>query len=137
MPLINYDQGSSVTKLALVLLGGCCFLIGSDRLEPNLLARAARNAAPRPNPYSGKAAAVGAGMKLYARECASCHGKYGEGSGKVPPLMRSPVVTKAPPGALFWVLRNGSLHRGMPSFAHLPEAQRWEIIAFIQRESRQ
>lgn len=121
-------------KLALALLGGCCSLIGGDRLEPNLLSRAARNAAPRPNPYSGNLAAVRAGMKLYARECASCHGKNGEGIGKAPPLMRSTVVTNAPPGALFWVLRNGSLHCGMPSFAHLPEAQRWEIIAFIQRD---
>jgi len=24
------------------------------------------------------------------------------------------------------------LHRGMPSFAHLPEPQRWQIITFLR-----
>ena len=39
---------------------------------------------------------------------------------------------EASPGALFWVLRNGSLKRGMLSFAHLPEAQRWQIITYLK-----
>jgi hypothetical protein len=43
----------------------------------------------------------------------------------------------ASPGTLFWVLRNGSLRRGMPSFAHLPEPARWQIITFLQDRSGQ
>ncbi len=39
---------------------------------------------------------------------------------------------RAVPGALFWILRNGDLRHGMPPFAHLPEAQRWQIIEFLQ-----
>jgi len=31
-----------------------------------------------------------------------------------------------------WVLKNGSIYQGMPSFAHLPEPQRWEIITFLR-----
>jgi hypothetical protein len=42
-------------------------------------------------------------------------------------------VYRAAPGALFWVLRNGSLHRGMPSFAHLPDPEKWQIISFVQQ----
>jgi mono/diheme cytochrome c family protein len=72
-----------------------------------------------------------AGAKLYARECAACHGPNREGRGKAPSLNQAEVY-QAPAGALFWVLRNGSLRRGMPSFAHLPEQQRWQIITFLQ-----
>lgn len=83
------------------------------------------------NPLERDESARRAGVKLYARECASCHGPNREGRGKAPSLKR-PEVYQAPPGALFWVLRNGSLHRGMPSFAHLPEPQRWQIITFLR-----
>jgi mono/diheme cytochrome c family protein len=83
------------------------------------------------NPFEGQDRAQRAGAKLFARECAACHGPDGKGGGKAPPLNQTDVH-EAPPGALFWVLRNGSLKRGMPSFAHLPEAQRWQIIDFLK-----
>jgi mono/diheme cytochrome c family protein len=83
------------------------------------------------NPLEGNDQARRAGSKLYARECAACHGPNREGRGKVPPLNRAEVY-HAPSGVLFWVLRNGSLHSGMPSFAHLPELQRWQIITFLR-----
>lgn len=82
------------------------------------------------NPLEGSADAWRAGAKLYARECASCHGPKGDGLRKAPPLNRANIY-QAPPGALFWVLRNGSLRHGMPSFAHLPEPERWQIITFL------
>jgi mono/diheme cytochrome c family protein len=83
------------------------------------------------NPLERNEQARRAGSKLYARECAACHGPNREGRGKAPPLNRAEVY-QAPSGTLFWVLRNGSLHRGMPSFAHLPEPQRWQIINFLR-----
>jgi mono/diheme cytochrome c family protein len=83
------------------------------------------------NPYEGDPAAVRAGEKLFDRECAACHGKDARGIGKVPPLVL-PHVYRAAPGALFWVLRNGSLKRGMPSYAHLPDQQRWQIVSYLK-----
>lgn len=72
-----------------------------------------------------------AGAKLYARECAACHGRQREGLGKAPPL-NAQVIGQTPTAELFEILRNGSLWRGMPSFAHLPEQQRRQIIAFLR-----
>jgi mono/diheme cytochrome c family protein len=88
------------------------------------------------NPLDSNQQARRAGAKLYARECAGCHGGNREGQGKAPPLHRADIY-RASPGALFWVLRNGSLHTGMPSFAHLPEAQRWQIITWLQDRTAQ
>ena len=83
------------------------------------------------NPFEGQSRARRAGAKLFARECAACHGSEGIGTRKAPPLTLADVQ-QASPGALFWVLRNGSLIRGMPSFAHLPEPQRWQIITYLK-----
>ncbi|MGB9455262.1 MAG: cytochrome c [Bryobacteraceae bacterium] len=89
-------------------------------------------AASLPNPLEKNEQAERAGAKLYAHECAACHGPNREGHGRVPRLNRA-RVREAPPGELFWILRNGSLHRGMPSFAHLPESERWQIIEFLRQ----
>ena len=97
----------------------------------SLVQRAPAGTAALINPVGGEERAQRAGAKLYARECASCHGVKGTGLGKAPPLNRADVY-QAKPGALFWVLRNGSLHTGMPSFAHLPDPQRWQIVAYLQ-----
>jgi len=97
----------------------------------NLIQSAPAEAAERRNPFEADATAQRAGAKLYARECVSCHGSNREGGRSAPPHKR-PDVRSAAPGSLFWVLTNGSLGRGMPSFAHLPEAQRWQIITFLK-----
>src|SRR5260370_42495355 len=111
-----------------------CFLLAVAVAWANagsLLQKAPLAAAALRNPLEGDGQAQRAGAKLYARECASCHGQNREGRRSVPPL-NQPEVYGATPGRLFWVLRNGSLRRGMPSFAHLPEARRWQIITFLQ-----
>lgn len=110
--------------------GIASLLIGASAFAQSLVQRVpVRTGAG--NPMQGNAAARRAGAKLYARECSACHGKNREGIGKAPALSQSEVQA-AEAGVLFWILRNGSLYRGMPSFAHLPEAQRWQIVTFLQ-----
>ena len=110
-----------------------CLLVAAGMAQAgSLVQETPPRVAAMSNPLEGQERARRAGAKLFARECASCHGENGIGGlGKAPPLRQNEVYD-APPGALFWILRNGSLHRGMPSFAHLPEAQRWQIITWLK-----
>ncbi len=100
-------------------------------LASGLIESAPEQAARKPNRFAGNPAAVRAGAKLFGRECAGCHGSQREGTSAAPSL-RGSRIHEAPPGALFWVIRNGSVFQGMPSFAHLPEPQIWQIVTYLQ-----
>ena len=111
-----------------------CFLFLSLRARAqDLIHRAPVNAASRPAPFQADDHHVRAGAKLFARECAACHGTGGKGGVSAPPLTL-PAIYAASPGTVFWVLKNGSLRRGMPSFAQVPEPQRWQIVAYLQSQ---
>ncbi len=83
------------------------------------------------NPFAGQQAAIAAGAKLYATNCASCHGINGSGTGNIPALSRG-AVDSAPDGEVFWFVTNGSVNNGMPSWASLPEAERWQIVTYVK-----
>jgi mono/diheme cytochrome c family protein len=85
---------------------------------------------PKRNPLAGDASAPVAGEKLFQQHCAQCHGSAAEGGKKVPPLA-SPEVAQATPGEIFWILSNGVVRHGMPSWSRLPDVQRWQIVAFL------
>jgi mono/diheme cytochrome c family protein len=91
---------------------------------------AAALTAAEPNPFAGNARAEKAGAKLFKRECSECHGATAEGIGKAPSLRL--LVTQTSPATLFLILNNGKIMHGMPSFAHLPEPQRWQIVTYLQ-----
>ncbi|MBZ5539080.1 MAG: cytochrome c [Acidobacteriia bacterium] len=95
------------------------------------LAQAPEKARNRRNPLERDAEAPAAGRKLFERHCAECHGEDAAGSPKAPSL-RAQAVQKAAPGALFWVLTNGVVRRGMPVWSKLPEAQRWQLVSYVQ-----
>lgn len=85
----------------------------------------------RVNPLVGEADAGAAGAKLFAQHCAECHGKDARGEHGRPALV-SARVRHATDGELQWLLRNGSLRNGMPSWSSLPEAQRWQIVVYLR-----
>jgi mono/diheme cytochrome c family protein len=85
----------------------------------------------KPNPFSGKPDAVAAGQKVYLDHCAKCHGDDGEGRRKKPSL-RTSRVQQATDGEIFWLLKNGSSKKGMPTWSSLPEPTRWQIITFVK-----
>lgn len=85
----------------------------------------------RVNPYAGQPDAIAAGAKLFADHCAPCHGADALGRGKRPSL-RSERVQDATDGELAWMLRNGNLAHGMPSWDMVPEPSRWQLIAYVK-----
>jgi len=81
------------------------------------------------NPYEGQDAAALAGKRAYARNCLSCHGKTGKGTGNVPSLVDG-KLDSVTPGEVFWFITKGDKDNGMPSWAALPEKQRWQIVTY-------
>ena len=85
----------------------------------------------RTNPLAGQADAIAAGGRMFEDHCAKCHGADALGRGKRPSL-RSERVQHATDGEIFWLLKNGNLGKGMPTWAALPEPMRWQIIAYLK-----
>jgi mono/diheme cytochrome c family protein len=95
------------------------------------LKKAPAKAAAKHNPLESDPEAAAAGAKLFQLHCAECHGATADG-GKKGPSLRSEDVQRATPGALFWLLTNGVVRRGMPVWSKLPEPQRWQLVSFIR-----
>jgi len=86
----------------------------------------------RQNPMSGQPEAVAAGALVYREHCLQCHKADAKGDGHKRPPLRSDRIREASDGDLEWFLRQGDLGHGMPSWSSLPEAQRWQIVAYLR-----
>jgi mono/diheme cytochrome c family protein len=95
------------------------------------LLKAPEKARLRRSPLEADETAAVAGKKLFERHCAECHGPTGDG-GKKAPSLNAREVQGATPGTLFWLLTNGVVRRGMPVWSKLPEAQRWQLVRYLQ-----
>jgi mono/diheme cytochrome c family protein len=95
------------------------------------LTKAPDKARSKRNPLEKDPDAVAAGRILFEQHCTECHGDLAEGGRKGPSLMVTEVQS-AEPGAIFWLLTNGVVRRGMPVWSKLPEPQRWQLISYIK-----
>lgn len=84
------------------------------------------------NPYHDQADAIAAGHRIFLDRCAPCHGENAEGTKKRPPLKSERVQHQASEGDLHWLLVNGNMRKGMPSWAKLPDQQLWQVIAYVK-----
>jgi mono/diheme cytochrome c family protein len=90
------------------------------------------DAAAKPNPEAKNPDAAAVGRKLYMRTCVGCHEEDGSGKDTGAANLRSPEVQAQSDGALFWKVSNGNTAAGMPSFASLPETDRWDVVSFLR-----
>lgn len=86
----------------------------------------------RTNPLAGKPEATAAGALVYRDHCLQCHRANGAGDGHKKPALRSERIRSASDGDIEWFLRQGDLGHGMPSWSSLPEAQRWQVVAYLR-----
>jgi glucose/arabinose dehydrogenase len=119
-PLVLVVAGFSLLQLAL-----------PGRAAPTPFHNAPDSATRLVNPFADQPPAVAAGRALYAVNCSACHGRNAEGSGNIPPLAHG-AVQSAADGEIFWFITTGGVNDGMPSWASLPEPQRWQIVAYLK-----
>lgn len=102
-----------------------------DELVYAELAKAPQKARAKRNPLEKDPDAVGAGGVLFEQHCSECHGDMAEGGKKGPSLLVDEVQS-VEHGAIFWILTNGVVRRGMPVWSKLPEPQRWQLVSYIK-----
>lgn len=95
------------------------------------ISKAPDKARARRNPLEKDPQAPAAGRILFEQHCAECHGDTAEG-GKKGPSLKAAEIQNAEPGAIFWILTNGVVRKGMPVWSKLPEPQRWQIVTYIK-----
>ena len=119
-----------------------CLLLTTVALTPVLTLFATSNGAwlakvparehDRINPYHDQADAVLAGQRIFHDHCAHCHGEDAQGTKKRPSLRSERVQQQATEGDLHWLLVNGSMGYGMPSWSKLGDPQIWQVIRYVK-----
>jgi glucose/arabinose dehydrogenase len=122
----SFANCSTILAATILLTVVSLFALEVDKKFHN----APESAQKTKNPYEGNDAAAQAGKALYAKNCLSCHGKLGKGTGNVPSLVDG-NLDSVPPGEIFWFITRGSKANGMPSWAFLPVSQRWRIVTYV------
>jgi mono/diheme cytochrome c family protein len=85
----------------------------------------------RANPLAAEPEAALAGALIYREHCQQCHKANGEGDGRKRPALRERLGAVSD-GDIEWFLRQGDLRHGMPSWSSLPQAQRWQVVAYLR-----
>ena len=137
--------------LALVLLTGC--LWAQEKKETTPPAKPATTAAPEPahpvtisaedkarkNPIKFTDVSVERGKKIFATQCALCHGDKGDGKGElaadmkltVPDFTKPDTLKDQTDGELFTIIGTGT--DTMPSQAsRLTETHRWNLVNYLR-----
>jgi thiosulfate dehydrogenase len=106
----------------------------------SLHAALAREAPTTPNPVPLNDENLIAGIKLYAANCAICHGAadaqpshIARGLYQKPPQLAKDGVEDDPEGVTFWKINHGIRLTGMPSFGQsLNDTQMWQLALFLK-----
>jgi predicted CXXCH cytochrome family protein len=152
------SRGFKFALSAIVVIGALLFRIyrlviweGSSAREPApaletgvatwLLSHtvpASYQALKNPLDDSAGSADVAAGQLLYQGKCVLCHGYDGGGRTEVagneyprPPPLRGDSVQKLRDGEIFYHVKNGIRHTGMPAW-DLPDQKLWQLVAYLR-----
>jgi predicted CXXCH cytochrome family protein len=95
-----------------------------------------------PLDVAANSADVEAGHAVYTQKCEICHAYDGGGQSEIgggqyprPPDLRSADVQRMSDGELFYHLKNGIRHTGMPAWT-LPDRKLWQLSAYLRNLPR-
>jgi mono/diheme cytochrome c family protein len=108
--------------------------------KTSLHATLAREASKAPNALPTTDENYAAGIKLYAENCAVCHGaadgkptNVASGLYQKPPQFANDGVEDDPDGVTYWKVAHGIRLTGMPAFdGTLRDEQIWQITLFLK-----
>jgi thiosulfate dehydrogenase len=106
----------------------------------SLHASIAREASSAPNAMAVTDENYAAGIKLYAQNCAVCHGgadgkpsNVARGLYQKPPQFANDGVEDDPDGVTYWKVAHGIRLTGMPAFnGTLRDEQIWQVALFLK-----
>ena len=106
----------------------------------SLRATIRREAPTAPVPVALTDTNVISGIKLYATNCAVCHGSSDAQASNIAtglfqhaPQLARHGVTDDPEGKIYWYINHGVRLTGMPSFSgSLTEEQIWQVVLFLK-----
>ncbi len=151
-------RGIVIGALGVIVLGALLAFVGVEAglvpanadAKPSSLERWAartslhatlrREAPAAPNPVPLNDANLEAGIKLYAQNCAVCHGaadghpsNVASGLYQKAPQLAKDGVEDDPDGVTYWKVTHGIRLTGMPAFAaSLTDEQRWQVALFLK-----
>ncbi|MBV8117445.1 MAG: cytochrome c [Candidatus Eremiobacteraeota bacterium] len=151
-------RGIVIGALGIVAVGMLCAYVGvTNGLMPanadskpwkierwmartSLAATLRREAVTTPVPVALNDQNLQAGIKLYAQNCAVCHGASGgrptsiaSGLYQKPPQLAKDGVEDDPEGVTYWKITHGIRFTGMPAFGtSLTDEQRWQVVLFLK-----
>ncbi len=110
----------------------------ATRAKRWIVGRSARGSLP-PAPPSDDASLMAAEMQFHS-ECALCHGEDGRKPTAVGRWMYprtldlgSPQVQQWSDAELFWIVKNGIRHSGMPGFGKIhSDEQIWHLVHYVR-----
>jgi mono/diheme cytochrome c family protein len=113
--------------------------------QPRFTGKAPDEYYVRKNPVSANAEGNAAAEKIFrgadgAASCAACHGRKGDGKGKLAdqftPRPRnfacSKTIEGVPDGQLFWIVRFGSPDTAMPPHPQLSDTEVWQVVNYLR-----
>ncbi|HEY0703419.1 MAG TPA: c-type cytochrome [Candidatus Acidoferrales bacterium] len=131
-PALHLPVTNKKIRLIPAAITFCAVLLCMAMADGSWLKNVSPDYHAKTNPFAAQPDAIAGGAYLFSDHCAKCHGKDALGRGKHPSLRSERVQKLATDGDLFWLLKNGSLGRGMPNWSAIPEPSRWQLIAYVK-----
>ena len=128
---------TTITTGLLVLFCAMAFINSNRGQQPGIW-KAPAYADKISNPLKGNSQAILAGKKIFAQNCAPCHGYKGKGDGIAGVMLKprpanliSGRVQGQTDGAIFWKITTG--RTPMASYKNVfNEVQRWDLVDYIR-----